>query len=295
MSYPILGLCGPAGCGKDTVAAMVGEQLRCQRIALADPMKRFARDLFGFSEEQLWGPSEMRNAVDPAWTPERISEARSRYRDSMVPPGDGNSRATIRNITGEALYNKAFDAYVAWLKTTLRVCAERGEVTPRYVLQTMGTEWGRAVDMNVWVNKALADAQTLLQDDTAAYDRSLGICARPEDGPPRPPELITITDVRFKNEVLAIRKMGGQVWNLKPVVAATKDQEATAKAGVVGHASEAEMNSIPSHWFTGTIFNDKTKGLGALKDIVAAIVSATYGPGRARISCPPPWDWERTF
>jgi hypothetical protein len=36
-------------------------------------MKRFAKDVFGFSEFQLWGPSEARNGVDeryltsPAW------------------------------------------------------------------------------------------------------------------------------------------------------------------------------------------------------------------------------------
>src|SRR6185369_1818500 len=36
------------------------------KISFADPMKRFARQLFGFPVDNLWGPSEKRNELLPA-------------------------------------------------------------------------------------------------------------------------------------------------------------------------------------------------------------------------------------
>jgi dephospho-CoA kinase len=60
----IVGLSGHAGSGKDTVARFLREDHGARCIALADLLKVFCKEIFGFSEEQLWGPSEMRNAVD---------------------------------------------------------------------------------------------------------------------------------------------------------------------------------------------------------------------------------------
>lgn len=51
------------GAGKDTVARFIADSGFIQ-IALADPIKRLAMELWDFSEEQLWGPSELRNEPD---------------------------------------------------------------------------------------------------------------------------------------------------------------------------------------------------------------------------------------
>jgi hypothetical protein len=53
--------------GKDTFANEFCKQNKLQKIALADPIKRTARTLWGFSNEQLWGPSELRNKIDPRY------------------------------------------------------------------------------------------------------------------------------------------------------------------------------------------------------------------------------------
>ncbi|MBU1767896.1 MAG: hypothetical protein KJ648_07330 [Candidatus Omnitrophica bacterium] len=59
----IIGICGHAGSGKDTAADFLVAK-GYQKISLADPLKRICADVFRFSREQLWGPSENRNRQD---------------------------------------------------------------------------------------------------------------------------------------------------------------------------------------------------------------------------------------
>lgn len=65
----IIGLCGRAGSGKDTLAKVVCEsksivEVTFGAISFAQPMKKFCEEVFDFSYEQLYGPSERRNAGD---------------------------------------------------------------------------------------------------------------------------------------------------------------------------------------------------------------------------------------
>lgn len=60
----ILGLSGHAGCGKDSMADRLVSRHGFVKVALADPLKRFCREAFGFTVQQLWGPSQYRNAPD---------------------------------------------------------------------------------------------------------------------------------------------------------------------------------------------------------------------------------------
>ena len=61
-------------------------------------------------------------------------------------------------------------------------------ITPRYLAQTLGTEWGRSIHPDLWVY--------LLMRDILEMDAPVAI----------------ITDCRFPNEVEAVRKAGGVVW-----------------------------------------------------------------------------------
>lgn len=47
------------------MASIMTDNYRLDSIALADPMKRILMDVWGFTEQQLWGPSDMRNTPDP--------------------------------------------------------------------------------------------------------------------------------------------------------------------------------------------------------------------------------------
>jgi hypothetical protein len=67
-------------------------------------------------------------------------------------------------------------------------------LTPRYALQTLGTEWGRNCDPDVWVKAGLRRAHVYAAN-------SQGLPA-------------VITDLRFVNEARAVREASGQVWRV---------------------------------------------------------------------------------
>ena len=55
----IFALMGKAGSGKDTVADIFNSY-NYQKIAFADPLKRYVMDAFDLTYDQLWGPSQLR-------------------------------------------------------------------------------------------------------------------------------------------------------------------------------------------------------------------------------------------
>ena len=60
----IIGISGKAGSGKDTVADILAKEFGFVKCGLADPLKRIAREVFCFTDEQLWGSSGLRNQPD---------------------------------------------------------------------------------------------------------------------------------------------------------------------------------------------------------------------------------------
>lgn len=85
----LIGLSGKAGAGKDTVADFLTKSHRFTKVAMADPMKRFCMDVFGFSFDQCWGPSESRNAPDP------------RYLRGLVPRTHLSPRYALQKLGSE--------------------------------------------------------------------------------------------------------------------------------------------------------------------------------------------------
>ena len=58
----IIGLAGVSGAGKDTAGDYLARRHGFTRIAIADPLKRWVRDIFGLTNAQLWG--DERNILD---------------------------------------------------------------------------------------------------------------------------------------------------------------------------------------------------------------------------------------
>lgn len=87
--------------------------------------------------------------------------------------------------------------------------------SPRQMLQTLGTEWGREmVDRQVWIR--------LLERRISAL-RDAGV------------ETVAVADVRFENEATAIRAMpGGEVWRVHRPGAGT----------TAGHSSESGVKLL---------------------------------------------------
>lgn len=215
------------GSGKDVVADILMAERNFAKVALADPMKRFCRELFGFTDEQLWGASEKRNEPDA--------------RFGRKPQGDF--------------------------------------LTPRMALQLLGTEWGRYCYEDVWVEYMLRQARQLLGDPDIAYSGSDGIHPRlhrdlfyvSEHSPEcsGPYEGVAVSDVRFPNEAMAIRRAGGEVWLvLRPrerVVPTT-------------HVSENSLDGWDVDQFDGVIMNNSD--LDKLRERVIGACDNLFGKER---------------
>lgn len=94
-------------------------------------------------------------------------------------------------------------------------CPALGGRTPRYAMQTLGTEWGRnLIEPDLWVRTAMAEIGRL---------RRAGRLA------------VVVDDCRFQNEAAAIRAAGGLIWRV------VRDEGAETAAP---HASEREWSLV---------------------------------------------------
>ena len=175
----LIGLCGPAGAGKNTVADFLTDSDGCtfMQIAFADPLYECVSTITG------------------------IPVARLKDRDvkEAIIPRLGKS--------------------------------------PRQLLQTLGTEWGRgSVHPEIWIRIAMERAANHLTHNG-----------------------VVITDVRFDNEAQAVIDAGGEVWKVtRPGWRCLADDAAV-------HQSEA---GVGDHLITRTI--DNSGSLDDLRDQLAA-------------------------
>lgn len=229
----IIGVSGLAGSGKDTLAGYLVRDHGFTILSLADPLKRICRDVFDFSDDQLWGSSERRNEPDERYP--RNDPAVQRARDIAANMTD-NKVAIPAFVVEEAA--KGPMAYL----------------TPRYALQRLGTEWGRDCYYNVWVEYAMRTARRLLVDpddgSVPYYDQRHGLSYR-HLGPYGMPKGVAIPDVRFRNEIEGIKEAGGKVIRIRRPGAGLR--------GLAGlHASELEQTAIPDVAFDYVVENDGT-------------------------------------
>jgi len=218
----IIGISGKAGAGKDTVSDLLVKYHLFVRVALADPLKRICKEVFDFSDEQLWGPSEERNKPDERY-PRTL-----RCADRLHPDSPDHSSF----------------------------------LTPRYALQQLGTEWGRDCYDMVWVNYMLRTAKTILEKKYGySMDRGLNRMGWIGDDPVG----VCVPDVRFKNEMDAIREAGGKVVRIR--------RPEAGLGGAAGqHASEAEQDEVPDSYFDCVIEN-----VGSLEQLEAMVKEMMEG------------------
>ena len=131
----------------------------------------------------------------------------------------GEQRDRVRAIAfAEPMKWFVKDVYDFSAKQMWGPSEERNAVDPRYgfsprqAWQTLGTEWGRALYANTWVDLGMRRAK---EHHRAGYH-------------------VVITDCRFQNEADAIRAAGGQVWRvIRP-----------SNSRVDTHLSETEQDTI---------------------------------------------------
>lgn len=101
--------------------------------------------------------------------------------------------------------------------------------TPRYAMQTLGTEWRNLMGQNLWLD---------IWKNQVKSARMYG-------------EDIVCTDIRFEHEAKAIRGMDG--WLIRIV------REGQSSSDT--HSSESEMNSIVAHFTVNNRTIEETQAL----------------------------------
>jgi len=131
-------------------------------------------------------------------------------------------------LTDEQLYGNDKEKMIDWLGRT-----------PRYILQTLGTDWGRnQINDQVWLLVASRKIETL---------RELGYS-------------VCVTDLRFDNEADLIREAGGTIWHVN------RDNRIQVAAGAEKHASEAGLTFKPGDF--------RIDNNGSLDDLYAQVEDA---------------------
>lgn len=130
-------LSGEAGAGKDSVANILVEKHGYEKFSLSDEMKRFCKRVFGWSDDQLWGPSHFRNEPDPKWA-----------RPCSRCDGSGTNHSfPIQGCSA---------------------CEGEGTIndnSPRRVLQLLGDEWARQmIHPDIWTLSSKSRIESLLAD-----------------------------------------------------------------------------------------------------------------------------------
>lgn len=74
----LIGVSGFSGSGKDTVTGRLIAKYKATQIGMTDPAKRHMADVYGFSESQLFGPSENRNRGDLRYPKNNFRELKLR-------------------------------------------------------------------------------------------------------------------------------------------------------------------------------------------------------------------------
>jgi hypothetical protein len=107
-----------------------------------------------------------------------------------------------------------------WLEENKDLYLPNYGATPRKMMQTLGTEWGRnTISEDIWINYLLADIH---DDQTHAFTKDKDV---------------VITDVRFENEATAIRKAGGIICHIRRHQAEAVEKH-ISEAGIEVHGSD---------------------------------------------------------
>ncbi len=255
-----------AGSGKDTAAEQLVKEHGFVAVALADPMKRFCMEMFDFTEEQLWGPSEDRNREDRRFP-------RDVFREDIVGVEDAMCLVALEKAANPG---KTYtDQELKRMEREYR----RVHLTPRHALQQLGTEWGRECYKELWVDYCLRVAK-LLMTGPYIYHHTHGtlhvdqitpdIRRRFELGVGRVVACggVVIPDLRFHNEAKKIRDAGGQIWRVKRPIN-------TMPGLNPKHGSEVELSGMPDSAFDHVLNN--CKDIHHLHMVVDAIMARETG------------------
>jgi len=228
----LIAIHGKAGTGKDTVAKMAAEYIGepVARIAFADPVRQLAGALV---PAEILTSRETKEEPLPKGVASMLRDAR--YVGTRLAPifiSIFHPRASERPLAidwNEVIpwlgHAGARNGSLTWadalesLASTISAAAWFEHLSPRRLMQLIGTEWGREkVGVNIWPMVA--------HDTLRALDGHVNAAI--------------ITDVRHQNEAKFADWIGADVWSVR-------GKESTVKGAAEGHASEAGVTLARGH------------------------------------------------
>lgn len=219
-----IALTGIAHSGKDTVANYLVDKYGFRKIGFADPLKRVTMELFGLTEAQVYNNTLKERALaDHRWPFTSMEHFLS-----FAP----SAAASVYDLPLDLLLNEDHLSddplpcfpYLSplhlvretrfqldkWVVPLIATVDDRAEVTPRVLLQIMGTEVFRSIHAATWVH---------------AWKRAAE----------RTPRVVA-ADCRFQNEADTLHAIGGEVWRV--------ERPGAGSASGAGHVSETALLTI---------------------------------------------------
>jgi len=294
MRHLMICISGWAGTGKDECAGRLVKLHSAMHTGLADPGKRHMKDAYGFTDEQLWGPSEFRNAGDMRYPKPVVSKVglqpwEGPLPDDVVDAPDARGRSYLGDRTGRFWYSTAHRATCGdvfdgkpYQPTRLgnanHFVREKDPsfwLSPRECLQ-LYLELMNTLYADTWIRKGIEVHRQLATGDYR-YTRGEGLVPRDErHGPPPVERSLVVTcysDFRHIHEHRLAKQAGDGT--LIPVLVRIK--RPTVTKAPFNHRSETEQTRIRDAAFDFVIDNSKT--LEDLHSTVDGIVRTCSDPG----------------
>jgi hypothetical protein len=231
---PVIGILGKAGAGKDTIFNIIQKhRARAERVSFADPIREICRQLYDFSDEQLFGSKK----DEPDLRYPRMSrvhrfECDEQQRNPQERCADcGQMIAVAGEVDPPCIHIKDF-------------------LTPREAMQTLGTEWARERYEQTWLSILARKINKAFEFGEAQRPRVAHTFA-PNWYKPQPAQLCVITDVRFFDEVEALSRAGADIIRVVRPSSRVNGQRAQ-------HATEKQDDPRIEDYLVSTIQNNGT-------------------------------------
>ena len=215
----IIGLMGASGSGKDTCSTFIRTELgQVRTLAFADPFKELASIALDLPHANLWGPSPQRNehlaflGEEDYWTSRRAFM--ERY---LLQPRVGGWASKVTLSAPSSQYSRDIaDAVMAWYSVAANESVQKGGNSVRRILQTLASDYCRAVNPNIWVDFTMNEIRFHASDGVRA---------------------VVVTDVRIENEVRTLLGAGAEVWRL------TRDTK-DLPSETINHSAESDLRRL---------------------------------------------------
>lgn len=175
---------------------------RAAQIGLADPMKEAARKFYDFSLTQLWGPSEARNAPDERYKREFTEH-------NAVGASDPNAKCVRCGVPR----NDPKPCGWTWPGPCVTF------LSAREALQQLGSEYGRRLYADTWIDLGLRRAEMLLTKQRIEKPKDAHVFM--SSWTIGKTDLVVVSDLRCSNDVRKVKEVGGYVWRIDRTVDTT--------------------------------------------------------------------------